>query len=129
MEESKTTDALKSINKYGISEKARLLWETLVARGYKIEIFTKNPTQLPFAWCTLLAKFSVKKDVIDDPEVEAEITSYYSEKDISIEYPFWIQFEDFLNSVDVAYHESIIPSISGRSDGVPFDQPNQEPGM
>lgn len=128
MADSKATDPLKTLNKCGISSEAHQLWERLVARGYIIEMHPHDPKQLPFAWLTLVAKFSVKKNCANDPEVESEMVTYYSEKDISIEMPFWIQFEDFLDAIDMAYHESILPAVSGRTDGVPFDQPDQKPG-
>ena len=127
MGKSESSDPLTLINKYGISPEIHQLWQRLIDRGYTIEIQPHNFTQFPFAWATLLAKFSVKKNCDDNQEVELEKVTYYSEKDISVELPFWIQFEDFLNSVDKSYHESVLPSVSGRTDGVPFDHPNQKP--
>jgi len=110
-------------NVWGVDEQSHQLWQRLVSRGFRIEIRLNDPTVFPEIWAMLHAEFIVDKST----EEASDFQHYYSEKPVSNEFPFWIMFEEFLEDLDTLYYESIIPHMSGRTDGKPFDEPDNVP--
>jgi len=105
-------------NGHSIGYEARELWELLKSRGWKIEIQLSSKNKFPSIWCILYAEMRVFKSETDDEEI---IDIYHSHRPVSMLFPFWLQFEEFLIAVDKVYHDTVLPHISGRDDGVPFD--------
>jgi len=104
---------------YQLTEKGQKQWEELVSKGYTFHIFPTINKQPSYIWCKIIAKFE-----ITNPEllqrmgrtINSKDKTYFTERLVSNELPFWVQFEDLIFGTYKIYHEKIIGHMSGRLD-------------